>query len=65
MVPRPRPAPMGAREHLGVMPQRDGRVSVGFAPRAGRIAGHQLRLVADLADAYGSGRSAPPLSRSS
>ncbi|HET6712281.1 MAG TPA: nitrite/sulfite reductase [Actinomycetota bacterium] len=53
--PPPRPAPMGAREHLGVMPQRDGRVSVGFAPRAGRIAGHQLRLVADLADAYGSG----------
>ena len=37
------------------MPQRDGRVSAGFAPRAGRIAGHQLRLVADLADAYGSG----------
>ena len=33
----------------------DGRVSVGFAPRAGRIAGHQLRLVADLADAFGSG----------
>ncbi len=53
--PPPRPAPMGAREHLGVMPQRDGRVSVGFAPRAGRVAGHQLRLVADLADGFGSG----------
>jgi len=53
--PPPRPAPMGAREHLGVMPQRDGRVSVGFAPRAGRVAGHQLRLVADLADTFGSG----------
>ena len=36
-------------------PQRDGRVFVGFAPRAGRIAGHQLRLVADLADAFGDG----------
>lgn len=53
--PPPRPSPMGAREHLGVMPQRDGRVSVGFAPRAGRVAGHQLRLVADLADTFGSG----------
>jgi sulfite reductase (ferredoxin) len=28
---------------------------VGFAPRAGRVAGHQLRLVADLADTFGSG----------
>ena len=53
--PPPPPAPMGAREHLGMMPQRDGRVSVGFAPRAGRVAGHQLRLVADLADTFGSG----------
>jgi sulfite reductase (ferredoxin) len=33
-------------------------VSVGFATRAGRIAGHQLRLVADLADRYGSGNVA-------
>jgi sulfite reductase (ferredoxin) len=53
--PPPAPAPMDAREHLGVMPQRDGRVSVGFAPRAGRVAGHQLRVVADLADACGGG----------
>jgi sulfite reductase (ferredoxin) len=29
---------------------------VGFAPRAGRMSGHQLRLVADLADRYGRGR---------
>ena len=49
------PASMSARDHVGVFPQRDGRMFVGFAPRAGRIAGHQLRLVADLADAYGSG----------
>jgi sulfite reductase (ferredoxin) len=48
-------APIGDREHLGVMPQRDGRVSVGFAPRAGRVAGHQLRLVADLAESFGTG----------
>ena len=53
--PPPAPAPIGAREHLGVMAQRDGRVTVGFAPRAGRIAGHQLRLVGDLADRFGSG----------
>ncbi|MGZ8613375.1 MAG: nitrite/sulfite reductase [Actinomycetota bacterium] len=53
--PAPAPAPMDAREHLGVMPQSDGRVSVGLSPRAGRIAGHQLRLVADLADTFGSG----------
>jgi len=49
------PAAMSARDHVGVFPQGDGRAYVGFAPRAGRIAGHQLRLVAALADAYGSG----------
>ncbi len=48
-------APIGEREHLGLMPQRDGRVSVGFAPRAGRIAGHQLRLVSEMAEDFGSG----------
>jgi len=47
---------MHRRDHVGIHPQVDGRVFVGFAPRAGRIAGHQLRLVADLADAFGSGR---------
>jgi sulfite reductase (ferredoxin) len=53
--PAPSPMPMSAREHLGIMPQRDGKVSVGFAPRAGRVAGHQLRLVADLADRFAGG----------
>ena len=53
--PPPAAAPLEAREHLGPMRQRDGKVSVGFAPRAGRVAGHQLRLVADLADRFGSG----------
>ena len=53
--PAPAPAAMSARDHMGVFPQRDGRVFVGFAPRAGRIAGHQLRLVAGLADTFGSG----------
>ncbi len=49
-------APMSARDHLGVTPQRDGRVSVGFAPKAGRITGHELRLIADMADVFGDGR---------
>ena len=46
----------GQRDHVGVFEQKDGRMYVGFAPRAGRIAGHQLRRVADLAERYGSGR---------
>jgi sulfite reductase (ferredoxin) len=56
--PAPVPAPLSARDHVGVLPQRDGRVTVGVATRAGRVAGHQLRLVADLADGFGSGRIA-------
>jgi sulfite reductase (ferredoxin) len=44
------------RDHVGVFPQKDGRSYVGFAPRAGRIFGHQLRQVAELADRFGSGR---------
>jgi sulfite reductase (ferredoxin) len=44
------------RDHVGVFDQRDGRSYVGFAPKAGRIPGHQLRKVADLADLYGDGR---------
>ena len=54
--PAPPPAPMERRDHVGIRPQRDGRTFVGFAPRAGRLTGHQLRLVADLADRYGSGQ---------
>jgi sulfite reductase (ferredoxin) len=50
------PSPLAERAHLGVLPQRDGLRYVGFAPRAGRIYGHQLRRVADLADAFGRGR---------
>jgi sulfite reductase (ferredoxin) len=44
------------RDHLGVRPQKDGNLYVGFAPRAGRTTGHQLRHVADLAEQYGAGR---------
>ena len=53
----PPPASSDAnRDHIGVFPQKDGRSYVGFAPRAGRIPGHQLRKVADLADRFGDGR---------
>ncbi|MDP9296301.1 MAG: nitrite/sulfite reductase, partial [Actinomycetota bacterium] len=44
------------RDHVGVFSQHDRRSYVGFAPRAGRIAGHQLRRVAALSDEYGHGR---------
>jgi len=54
--PEPVALPMALRDHVGIRPQHDRRVSVGFAARAGRIAGHQLRLVADMADRFGSGR---------
>lgn len=51
----PRPAP-GARDHVGIHPQRDGRCYVGAAPTVGRISGTILAQVADLAEQYGSGR---------
>jgi len=44
------------RDHIGVFPQKDGRMYIGFAPRAGRISGHQLRRVADLAEKFGDSR---------
>ena len=52
----PVPSSQAQRDHVGVHEQKDGRAYVGFAPRAGRIYGHQLRHVADLADEFGSGR---------
>jgi sulfite reductase (ferredoxin) len=48
---------LAGREHIGIWPQRDGSFYAGFAPRAGRISGHQLRAVARLAERYGSGRT--------
>ena len=51
----PVPSVNQQRDHIGVHEQKDGRCYVGFVPRAGRIYGSQLRQVADLADAYGSG----------
>jgi sulfite reductase (ferredoxin) len=51
----PAPAP-GSRDHIGVHRQRDGQYYVGVAPHTGRLSGTQLWQVADLAEAYGSGR---------
>jgi sulfite reductase (ferredoxin) len=54
--PEPPAPPAGARDHLGVHPQRDGRYYLGAALNVGRTSGTQLWQVADLAEAYGSGR---------
>jgi sulfite reductase (ferredoxin) len=54
--PAPLASPASHRDHVGVFEQKDGRSYVGFAPRAGRIPGHQLRRVAALADEFGRGR---------
>ena len=54
--PAPDPVPAGARDHVGIHPQRDGRVYVGAAPTVGRINGETLARLADLAAEYGSGR---------
>ena len=51
----PAPAP-GSRDHVGVHRQRDGLYYVGVAPHTGRTSGTQLWQLADLAEAYGSGR---------
>lgn len=55
-LPPPQPSAIAGREHIGIWPQKDGDYYVGFAPKAGRISGHQLRAVADLAREYGNGR---------
>ncbi|MEA2486985.1 MAG: hypothetical protein QOF16_639, partial [Actinomycetota bacterium] len=44
------------REHVGVGLQHDGLRYVGFAPKAGRMAGHQLRAAARLAARFGNGQ---------
>jgi sulfite reductase (ferredoxin) len=49
-------APADGRDHIGVHRQNDGRFYVGVAPHVGRSSGTQLWQVAELADAYGSGR---------
>ncbi len=53
--PAPKP-PTGRRDHVGVHRQKDGNYYVGFAPRVGRISGHIMARVADMAERHGSGR---------
>ena len=53
--PQP-PSTLAGREHVGIWSQKDGNKYIGFAPKAGRIAGHQLRRLATLADEHGAGR---------
>jgi sulfite reductase (ferredoxin) len=48
--------PPSARDHIGVHRQRDGRYYLGVAPSVGRTSGTLLWQVADLAEAFGSGR---------
>jgi sulfite reductase (ferredoxin) len=54
--PAPVLPPPGKRDHVGVHRQRDGRYYLGAAPSVGRTSGTLLWQVADLAEAYGSGR---------
>ncbi|MBO0776375.1 MAG: nitrite/sulfite reductase [Actinobacteria bacterium] len=53
--PAPPAPPPGARDHVGIHRQRDGRYYLGVAPSVGRTSGTQLWQVADLAEEYGSG----------
>ncbi len=54
--PEPAAPPAGQRDHIGVHAQRDGNYYLGVAPNVGRTSGTLLWQVADLAEAYGSGR---------
>jgi sulfite reductase (ferredoxin) len=57
LVDGPAPAlPERPIDHLGIHPQRDGRVFVGATPIAGRVSGTTLARLADVAEAHGSGR---------
>ncbi len=53
------PAPAASpayRDHIGVIPQADGRVSIGATTKSGRTSGSALCELAKLAEAYGSDR---------
>jgi sulfite reductase (ferredoxin) len=54
--PAPEVPAAGARDHIGVHRQQDGRYYLGVAPSVGRTSGTMLWQVADLAEEYGSGR---------
>ena len=53
----PAPTPYaGARDHVGVHEQLDGRFYVGITPTVGRVSGTLLTRLADLVEAHGSQR---------
>ena len=52
--PEPPAPPRGRRDHLGVHPQKDGRVYVGAKPLVGRLSGSTLNAVADAIEAVGA-----------
>ncbi len=54
--PAPQVPADGRRDHVGIYPQRDGRLYVGVAPTVGRLSGTRLAQLADLAEAAGSQR---------
>ena len=54
--PAPQLPPGARRDHIGIHPQKDGKVWVGAAPIAGRVSGPILSAIADLAERYGSHR---------
>ena len=45
-------SPVGHRDHVGVHPQKDGKVYVGIAPTVGRVSGSLLVLLAELMERY-------------
>jgi sulfite reductase (ferredoxin) len=51
-APAPTPSP-SHRDHVGVEPLRNRRVSVGVTTKAGRTSGTALAAVADIADKFG------------
>ena len=54
--PAPQVPADGRRDHVGIYPQKDGRLYVGVAPTVGRLSGTRLAQLADLAEAAGSQR---------
>ena len=54
LVRNPSPeSPVGHRDHIGVHPQKDGKVYVGIAPTVGRVSGTLLVQLADVIEEFG------------
>lgn len=52
----PPPQPTTPGDHVGVHPQKDGRVFIGVTPTVGRVSGEKLIALADILEAHGSTR---------